>query len=320
MVSPSEVAWTTEIDLCDVKDKKKLKQFRDHQLKWATWLHDSRSSSIFTQYCRMMHNDLFFRSINYSLSSRNPAAKLSIDSPEISDIIQYGYISTQSLTIRRLTEIRENSRQREIISLSQLVLDIEKHKNFLTREVYVSGNGHPYDGQSAHNAALAAAVFEPTAHDGVFNVAFDLKAVRSIEAHKEFDFLSRTKPEDRTRNDLINGSIFRLLRRKLNTEEVKTAKYIADKIFAHAAHPRNADWNKAKPTLDMFEACHKSITEALNCVDSIVFGTCGGATLPEPMYDFFNNISRPFITERMEAACREYYEKRRDETARWVKL
>src|SRR5439155_4784372 len=65
---------------------------------------------------------------------------ISAPSSTLAYLLDRGYVFTQVLAIQKLLDNRE-----DVISVRRLLKDVRKHRGVITREVYVAGDGLPYD-------------------------------------------------------------------------------------------------------------------------------------------------------------------------------
>ena len=146
-----------------------------------------------------------------------------------------GYLATQGLTIRRLTD-----RRRDVISLPRLLRDVKKHLRLITREVYVSGTGLPYDSD--------------------------------FRLHVRFDELTGTRSDKRQREDRIPDRVIARIESWLRIDEIDEVVDWSHKFLAHAADfQRNPiDLNAISPTMNKIEAAQKAIVRTAEAVSAYI--------------------------------------------------
>ena len=107
-------------DICDgdVKDKESLALFRDRMKKWKDWFSESKPHSIRSQIYNMIWYDTVFRTINedrrINVESSSEESGLN---GSMMDLIDRGYVSSQVLSIRRLTDPNYHYQSKAVISL-----------------------------------------------------------------------------------------------------------------------------------------------------------------------------------------------------------
>ncbi len=134
------------LDQCDVTDRDALAAYRARQAIWLRRLRTDDHHAIWPQIYSMTLGDLTFQTIAHVANADSESA---LHNPLISRSLIQGYAASQGLAIRRLVD-----RRRDVISLHRLLLDIKRHRSLLTREIYVSGDGLPYDTANALQRAL----------------------------------------------------------------------------------------------------------------------------------------------------------------------
>jgi hypothetical protein len=138
---------------CDVRVEElpRLERFHERLNVWRQWLSEDEHS-IWQQIRRMLWNDMVFRTINECrrLATQNTSAVVGFNGP-VAAFIDEGYVATQLLAIRRLTE---NNRRRDAITLPRLLDDMKANADLFTRELYVCHDGLPFDPEPARERSL----------------------------------------------------------------------------------------------------------------------------------------------------------------------
>lgn len=216
-------------DCKDVKDKKNLGRYRQLWPKWISWHQHSSDEphSIESQINRMIFNDLTYRA---TVSVRGPAASetaISARNPTLAYLIDQGYILTQILAIQRLLDNGSG-----VISVRRLLKDVEKHRDVITREVYVSGDGHPYDYNS-----WAAALPDGDPGFQIFGFGHPKLVAYAVskQLHETFDLLSGKEAGHRSRADTIRPSIFKILNGWIDIPSANEIERIRNNFIAHSA-------------------------------------------------------------------------------------
>jgi hypothetical protein len=130
---------------CDVHDKRKLESYRALWRKWMSWYDHSPDEphSIEQQLHTMLFNDLTYRSIVVARAAALPEVNVSAQASTLAYLLDTGYVTTQTLAVLKLLDDR-----RDVISVMRLLKDVQKNRSAITREIYVSSFGFPYDPQS----------------------------------------------------------------------------------------------------------------------------------------------------------------------------
>ncbi len=116
---------------CDVHDQSKLESYRAHWRKWMSWYEHSPSEphSIEQQIQTMLFNDLTYRSVVSARNSVSPEIEISARTSTLTFLLDSGYVTTQVLAVLRLLDDR-----RDVISVTRLLKDVQKHRAVITRE------------------------------------------------------------------------------------------------------------------------------------------------------------------------------------------
>jgi hypothetical protein len=134
--------FQTPVEKCEVIDTKRLARYRLHWKKWMQWYSHGSSEphSIESQIHQMLFDDLTYRSIASVRESVPADDAISARSSTLAYLLDRGYVFTQVLAIQKLLDNRE-----DVISVRRLLKDVRRHRGLITREVYVAGDGLPYD-------------------------------------------------------------------------------------------------------------------------------------------------------------------------------
>ncbi len=221
--------FQVSIDDCDVADKKKLIQYRERWLAWMSWYEHApdRPHSIESQIHRLLFNDLTYRA---SVSVRESVASeiaISARTPTLAYLIDQGYVLSQILALQKLLDDRS-----DVVSVRRLLKDVSKNRRVITREVYVSGDGLPYDYNSWATAIPAA---DPEVQMWGLNAPGLARYAVSKQLHERFDVLSGKQADQRTRNDMIRKSIFETLNGWISGPSANEIRSIRNNFIAHSA-------------------------------------------------------------------------------------
>src|ERR1700693_2680699 len=217
------------INNCDVDDKERLAQYRKHWLTWMSWYeHTSEEPhSIESQIHRMLFNDLTYRA---SVSVRESVASeiaISARAPTLAYFIDQGYVLSQILAIQKLLDSRS-----DVISVRRLLKEVRKNRDVITREVYVSGDGLPYD---CNSWTAAIPQTDPEVQMWGLNAPALARHAISKQLHERFDVLSGKQADQRTRDDVIPESIFETLSGWISSPSADEIGRIRHKFVAHSA-------------------------------------------------------------------------------------
>jgi hypothetical protein len=183
--------------------------------------------SIESQINRMIFDELTYRA---TLSVRESTAAdtvISARSATLAYLLDRGYFLSQVLAIQRLLD-----RGSDVISVRRLLKDVEAHRDVITREIYVSGDGHPYDYNS-----WASALPESDPGFKIFGFGHPRLAAYAVskDLHETFDVLSGKGTGQRSREDVIRLSVFRALNAWIDIPIADEIEHIRNNFIAHSA-------------------------------------------------------------------------------------
>ena len=116
---------------------KTIEQFRTRRDLWIECFNGNDPHSIMNQICRMVWNTAAFQVINEARRLARPAEENTVQlSGLIHELIDEGFFEGQLLAIRRLTDtypITDDSRGRDVWSLTSLLDDMRNHVHLMTR-------------------------------------------------------------------------------------------------------------------------------------------------------------------------------------------
>lgn len=180
-------------------------------------LNGDPEHSIFRQISSMLWYDAAFQMARDSWKiSRDAGYKSSAQNPALSSFLSLGFITTQTLSIRRLMDKENSDAKKQVVSLNRLWNNISQDRHLLTREHYVAHDGLPYDPTPNRSAFIEYPRGSgiPGVRTGAVPTTGPLAWSTSRLAHASFDKLSRVAADQRSRKDLIHEDVFS----KIDTE------------------------------------------------------------------------------------------------------
>jgi hypothetical protein len=227
--TPTTRRFSAPINTCQVQEKNKLNTYRQLWLKWMSWYERSPGEphSIESQIHRMIFDDLTYRAILSVRESVAAETAISARSSTLAYLTDRGYFLSQVLAIQKLLDNGS-----DVISVRRLLKDVEAHRDVITREVYVSGDGHPYD----YNCWPEAL---PPGDPGfqIFGFGHPRLAAYAVskELHETFDILSAKETNQRSRQDTIRPSVFKTLNGWIDVPSANEIEHIRNNFIAHSA-------------------------------------------------------------------------------------
>lgn len=226
---PSATRFKVAVSNCDVNEKQKLVRYRQKWLQWMAWYEhsDSEPNSIESQIHRMLFNDLTYRAIVSVRASVGADLPISARSATLAYLLDQGYVVSQVLAIQRLLDPSKG-----VISVRRLLKDVEKHRELITREVYVAGDGLPYDYNSWTQAVDKE---DPEVQVWGLEAPGLVRFAVSKNLHETFDLLSGKQAHERTRDEVIPKSIFKTMDSWISCPSADEISGIRNTFIAHSA-------------------------------------------------------------------------------------
>ena len=289
----------TNICDCDVQDKEALAIFRAKRANWNNWLFED-SLSISNQITHMLWKDAIYRTFNEAirLTIKRESESLGFNGPLL-HLLDEGFLVSQVMAIRRLTDRNFYDPKKGVLSVSRLIDDMSANIDIFTRENYVSHDGSKYEGLSLET-------------DGI------VKWMPWKKKHENFDTLSNVSPQNRSRGDRVNKSVFIKLNKELKIcENLRT---YANKFIAHASDPigrLKLTENQKKVTLDKLDQCYKAIIRVSSFIGVIVLYEHELGRVPTPQFNHLENIEIPMVSQDDLENLHNYWHERVEEVNHW---
>ena len=283
---------------CDVEDKETLALFRIKRAEWKRCLIDD-NYSVSQQISRILWNDIVFRSFNEArkISIKDESDNTGLNGPVI-NMIDEGFVVSQVMAIRRLSDPNFYDPKKAVISLSRIIDDIADSLDVFTRENYICFEGMKYQGLSHEK-------------DGINWIHWEKK-------HKNFDSLSGVSNTKGSRNDKIDKSIISSLRSQLN--KCKDLRTYANKFIAHTSdHPGKAKLTERQKgiTLKNLDEAYKVIIKCASFIGVVILYEHTLGQIPVPQYNQFENIDKAVITSNDISKLGAYWGERKKDVNSW---
>jgi hypothetical protein len=310
------------IEQCDVQDRSLLKNFREKRSAWLLWLDHKEPSSIDNQFYSMMWCDAVFWTLNEARKFAAENSPSSAITPILAEFIDHGYLAQQILSISKLVEKNSPQPGKGIISLRRLVDEICENSFLFTRENYVCNDGLPFDPELARQKFLQRMATQtpsfswmPT--DGP--EAWDT----SVRVHQEFDELSGSPSDNRSRKDCISDRVFTSLRAAFDDTSFDHILAFRHKIFAHAADPQSRSY--AKTQIDRVELeniirAQKILCQLMQTISSyILCGPSFTSVVAIPQFNQFAHITLPYVSPDHRTKLSTFWSQHCRERNEWLK-
>jgi hypothetical protein len=263
------------VEQCDVLDKSGLSKYRALRAKWLGWIQTDPNHSIWNQIFAMISNDLAVQTISYAAQND---AESPLHNQLLARTILQGHQDAQILGIRRLIDKRP-----DVVSLGRLLNEIKDNLNVFTREIYVSGDGQPYD-----NTALP----------GLWSKA----------THSRFDRLSLVASDQRKRTDRISKSLIDHLVDHIRKSGARDVVKWSHQFVAHAGDAQTAQWRDLEVTFEKVASAQRSIAQVVQLISWQLLQAPALGPLVPAEHSPFAHFDRLVNSEALEMA-----RQRRDE-------
>jgi hypothetical protein len=292
--------FTTPINDCQVDNKSNLNTYRQLWRKWMSWYEHTPGEphSIESQIHQMIFNDLTYRA---SVSVRESVAggsAISAHSPTLAYLIDRGYVLSQVLAIQKLLDKGSG-----VISVRRLLQDVEKHRDVITREVYVSGDGHPYDCDSWPE---------------IYGFG-DVRLFFSKLRHETFDVLSDKEASQRSREDTIRPSVFKTLNGWIDVPSADEIELIRNNFIAHSADAfKRGAYQFAGVKFSQIDELQRAIIRVERALtDYILAIGIGRNVVPVKPLGIFSGLDLPYAPLGAQDSMHKRWDELADERNTW---
>lgn len=289
--------------MCDLRSKFK---------QWEDWLLGDDVHSIRKQIHNMTWNSAVFLSINevrkYAAIDKEGEPKLN---PMVHRFINYCFFQTQAMAIRRLLDKRS-----DVVSLYNLINDMDNNCELLSRENILTIHGYPYDYEAEEKRLFHR---ELRVKNGDVFAEGHLKCAHSECIHKSIDAMLNTDAERRKPSDKIPKGIFEWLKQRC--DRCKEIPNYVNKFFAHSATPESRASIKAddiKITLGHILDAHKIICETAEFIGINILYQSFGNFLAVPQYAQFEHFDKPWATKETVRKLYKFWRSYDDDMNKWT--
>jgi hypothetical protein len=296
-------SYTYSLEQCDVRDKRRLEQYRAKRVVWLSWLETDEHHAIWSTIQSLVWTDVAFRCLTGFTTDRAPT---SLENTLLAEALINGYVATQILAIRRLID-----RGSDVISLPRLVKDIKSHASLLTREHYVCHDGLPYDWERVQREEMSTQVGR--AGRGIWVSTTGPAAWGTSQmAHDQFDKLSKVSSNQRQRDDLIEASILQKVESWLNTSGAVELGKWSSVYLAHAGgtNAREA-LSTFRVTADRISDAIRNLARVAEAIGAYVLWSSGrlNALMTTPQFDPFEGLELGVMAASQQSAAHTLWDK-----------
>ena len=268
----------------------------DLRTKWLKQMGNPQIHSVWGQLWKMIYSDLNLRTIGL-ITEIEPNCPL--NNPMVRRSVTDGWIPLQVLWIRRLWSERKDD-----ISVRRIILDMKQNIAVFTRENYLAWSGLHYDipiftdeerSRIPVNPLPGSAFVSP---DSPFMIT-----MRTLQAHEQFDRLSKTDPENRKPSDHIPRRLFEVLENHVKGSGIDKVVNWSHQYVAHAGDPDHYNWKDQKATWGDIESSQRALAQVAQILSGFVLnGPASAQLVPTAQYDRFEYLENVVSRETLQKA------------------
>jgi hypothetical protein len=134
-----------DISSYDVHDQTNLALFIRKRNEWKRCIVGRENHAVQRQVIHMLWDDAVFRTFNEArrLTTERKSHNYGLNGPLLR-LLDKGFIVSQAMSIRRLTDRNFRDPEKAVISLVRVMDDIGENIDLITRENYLCHDGTPY--------------------------------------------------------------------------------------------------------------------------------------------------------------------------------
>jgi hypothetical protein len=191
--------------------------------------------------------------------------------------------------------------------------------NVFTREIYVSGDGLPYDLAPAAAAAHASIAAPAGADAGFVAPRSPMSSyLWAKHAHDRFDRLSQVSPNRRHRTDRIRKRVIGHLETHIAQNGVDDILKWSHQFVAHAGDTRAGGWREPNITFEQVVSAQKSIVQVLQLITAILLQGPGlGNLVPVYQINPFARFDR-LVDPQALAKARQFRDSLEKDRNSWL--
>lgn len=299
------------VEQCDVPAVRRdaLTEYRAFRRKCLEYMRGESDSSVMNQVHNLTWHTAVFRTLN---EARRIEPSRTVNGA-MWELITAGYANLMALGIRRLVD-----NHRDTVSVWNVITQVEKRPELLTREKFICYDGLPYDYASVYKEHIASLDMSTGAHVGWIPTRGPKAWGMSEMMHKAFDALSGN-PTKRKPTDTIQPSILADLKAQLSCPAIQSVCTMADKRIAHAE--RLAKDSDAVPLVtynDIDEALRQIVKVANYLSSHVLYDATFGSVVATPQFDVLADLDMPWVTTDNIPVLHEYWRQICDSMDKWI--
>lgn len=299
------------VEQCDVPKVRRaaLAEYRVFRSKCLEYMRGASVTSVTSQVHSLTWHTAVFRTLN---EARRLEPKRAVNGPTW-DLITDGYANLMTLGIRRLVD-----KDPRTDSLWNVIAQIEKRSELLTREKFICYDGLPYDYQAVYQRYIASLHLTAGGHAGWIATRGPDAWGSSEMMHKAFDVLSGNSKR-RKRTDAIQPPIVASLRTHLSGKAIELVCDMADRVIAHAERVAEGSDPLPSATYNDIDEALRQIVRVTNYLSSFFFyDTAIGSAVPTPQFNVLEALDEPWAKKETIPALHQYWHDLCDSMDDWL--
>lgn len=288
------------INQCDVPAARHaaLGEYRKFRSKCLESISGDAPTSVMNQVHDLAWHTAVFRTLNEG-RRLEPDRRVS---GALWELTTAGYASLMTLGIRRLVD-----RDPRTDSIWNVLAQVEKRPELLTREFFVSYDGLPFDYETGMKEHIASLEPEDMGRAAWRETRGPRAWAMSELMHKAFDRMSAFSGR-RRRGDKLSTTVVTQLRAHLEHSAIKTVCTLADKRMAHAE--RLSASAGAEPVVtyqDIDDALHQLVKVANYVSANFFYDSAFGSVVATPQFDVLEGLDQSWVTAESLPALHQHW-------------
>jgi len=254
-----------------------------------TVLKDDPDHSIWEQVVAMFWRDAAYRIFNEARRHADAKKPNAAIAPLLGEFVDQAYVWGEIVAIGRLTDPAADDPARGVVSLPTVLKLVRDQRDSLTRELFVTYDGTPYDSEPGKAAARAA--ISP----GVRWVARE-PWEDAEDRHALFDRLSRKAPDKRRPDDIVHRAVLTACETRLRVPAIRKFRKLRNKVVSHAASAESrGDLGAFGLSMAAVDEAHRAVIEVTETLSAVALGEIlVGGPVAIPQYDVLKDLEHPF--------------------------
>lgn len=229
------------------------------------------------------------------------------------ELLTTGYANLMTLGIRKLVD-----KHPETDSVWNVIAQVERRPELLTREKFVCYDGLPYDHQAARRnyfnskgvSGIGQVTWVPTKGPNGWGMSEML--------HEAFDALCG-HPKKRKRLDVVDARLLGELKVHLAHPAIEKVCTMADRRVAHAERlSQEADAAPVATYEDIDVALRQVVLVANFLSSHFFYDAAFGTVVPTPQFDVLHGLDEPWVTSENVPLLRKHWDEVEETMNQWA--